>query len=798
MGYISHIELPDGTTYDIQDKQPAVLDIPNTPASIATFSGAANLPLSSLKVAIEPQQDLHGYDAPWAGGAGKNKLPMTVDGIKATNTYHSWSGNSTTINNVTITIETDSVGNVTGIRFNGTASADITFNLASNITISNGSYVWSNDQIVNISNLWMSLTSPNLAITLSSEKEKNVTVSNGSIGSAYIYASSGNAFNNVVFKPMLRPASVTDATFAPYSNICPIIGWDEANVTRTGKNLFDIHIDKDTALTTIDLDKPITTYITISAVNNNVLVRDAVWRVGVKLKSGQMYYVGDPTYVYKFPRTLYGTEENPIVQIQYRGQTITSGSYDVQIEFGQTPTTYEPYNGATYTIDLDGTRYGGTLDVVSGELVVDRVYIDMGSPIWRYTNNRFYYNPTNAKVYTLIEVANLLCSQYPNSQYNSQADNTISGYAGYIYVRADSYSGDTTAFKTAMNGVQLVYELATPITVQLTPTQVKSLLGSNNIFADCGQITECKYVVSKYDGMTAKISEVAYSATNATSATTASKLGSSNVGSATQPIYLSAGTATACTYTLGKSVPSDAVFTDTQANWAQTTATALDYIKNKPTFGTAFTLDGTTINHSKYGSSGTAGTSSATHGATLAVPYITTNAQGHVTGKGTHTHTVEGLQYHTANISRVVMMSDGQVSVQTKGYLSCNNYDNTGFKPMTASAFNVSSSRKVKENIEPIADEEAYKLLDVTPVSFDYISEIGGAKNQFGVIAEEVNDILPFVVSIPEDYKEDDGNYMNVPSVDYSKFIPHLIKLVQIQEQKINDLQQEIFELKNK
>ena len=55
----------------------------------------------------------------------------------------------------------------------------------------------------------------------------------------------------------------------------------------------------------------------------------------------------------------------------------------------------------------------------------------------------------------------------------------------------------------------------------------------------------------------------ATNATNATSATTASKLGSSNVGSATQPIYLSAGTATACTYTLGKSVPSDAKFTDT-------------------------------------------------------------------------------------------------------------------------------------------------------------------------------------------------------------------------------------------
>ena len=40
---------------------------------------------------------------------------------------------------------------------------------------------------------------------------------------------------------------------------------------------------------------------------------------------------------------------------------------------------------------------------------------------------------------------------------------------------------------------------------------------------------------------------------------------------------------------------------------------------------------------------GTAGTSSATSGSTLAVPYVTVNANGHVTGYGTHTHTVTGF-----------------------------------------------------------------------------------------------------------------------------------------------------------
>ena len=43
----------------------------------------------------------------------------------------------------------------------------------------------------------------------------------------------------------------------------------------------------------------------------------------------------------------------------------------------------------------------------------------------------------------------------------------------------------------------------------------------------------------------------------------ATQVGTIDVGNATQPIYLDDGTPTAVTYTLGKSVPADAVFTDT-------------------------------------------------------------------------------------------------------------------------------------------------------------------------------------------------------------------------------------------
>ena len=48
------------------------------------------------------------------------------------------------------------------------------------------------------------------------------------------------------------------------------------------------------------------------------------------------------------------------------------------------------------------------------------------------------------------------------------------------------------------------------------------------------------------------------------SATSAVKLDTATAGSATQPVYFTGGKPTACTYTLGKSVPSDAVFTDTK------------------------------------------------------------------------------------------------------------------------------------------------------------------------------------------------------------------------------------------
>lgn len=50
-----------------------------------------------------------------------------------------------------------------------------------------------------------------------------------------------------------------------------------------------------------------------------------------------------------------------------------------------------------------------------------------------------------------------------------------------------------------------------------------------------------------------------------------------------------------------------------------------------------------TLNHSNSVTAGTIGSSSETSGATVSIPYATYDSNGHITGNGTHTHTITGF-----------------------------------------------------------------------------------------------------------------------------------------------------------
>ena len=81
--------------------------------------------------------------------------------------------------------------------------------------------------------------------------------------------------------------------------------------------------------------------------------------------------------------------------------------------------------------------------------------------------------------------------------------------------------------------------------------------------------------------------------------------------------------------------------------------------------------------------------------------------------------------------------------------------------------------------------ERAKAILNVDVVTFDY-KDGGVGKNPLdrsGVNAEDVLEAAPEVVSYA------DVNDEEIPdSVDYSKFVPYLIKMIQIQQDEIDQL----------
>ena len=153
-------------------------------------------------------------------------------------------------------------------------------------------------------------------------------------------------------------------------------------------------------------------------------------------------------------------------------------------------------NGSTICESLGNTYYGGVLGVVSGKLFITRQLIDLGSLTYTARGNSVF---TSSKLTDAPEVKfDILCSEYEVKQVNSleilSYDMVISSVPSYnkkiIMIRdTDHANDDATTFKTAMNGIQLVYKLATPIEVQLTPTQLSTIIGNNTISSDKGSLT---------------------------------------------------------------------------------------------------------------------------------------------------------------------------------------------------------------------------------------------------------------------------------------------------------------------
>jgi hypothetical protein len=117
------------------------------------------------------------------------------------------------------------------------------------------------------------------------------------------------------------------------------------------------------------------------------------------------------------------------------------------------------------------------------------------------------------------------------------------------------------------------------------------------------------------------------------------------------------------------------------------------------------------------------------------------------------------------------------------------NYTNSGYRPVVASAFNVGSDERLKKDIVTIP-AALDKVSRLRGVYFDWKNEEqDGGAHQVGVIAQEVEAVLPEAVHTNSDgYK----------TVDYGKLSSVLIEAVKEQQKQIDEQRKEIEALKQK
>ena len=192
--------------------------------------------------------------------------------------------------------------------------------------------------------------------------------------------------------------------------------------------------------------------------------------------------------------------------------------YDIQIESGSTATAYETYenlcpisghsavtlnhagtsqsdNPTSITVQLGQTVYGGSVDLVSGVGTVTKAlqtwtkcggagssagcfYVFASVPITKSVGRAI---ATYLKTYDGVGQS----SNMPNWSL------TQSGGGQYtIWGKFDSSYTSKTDFDNylASNPLSICYELATPITFQLTPNQIQMLERNNTLWAEEGDI----------------------------------------------------------------------------------------------------------------------------------------------------------------------------------------------------------------------------------------------------------------------------------------------------------------------
>ena len=114
------------------------------------------------------------------------------------------------------------------------------------------------------------------------------------------------------------------------------------------------------------------------------------------------------------------------------------------------------------------------------------------------------------------------------------------------------------------------------------------------------------------------------------------------------------------------------------------------------------------------------------------------------------------------------------------------------------------SDKRLKENRKPISNavEKVLKLKGITYDWIDNISEVTGTEwnhteKQAGLIAQDVQKVLPEAVSIAPFDKDGEGKSVSGKdylTIDYARVVPLLVNAIKEQQVQIEELKKEIKE----
>lgn len=498
------------------------------PADMLTVTdGADNIPLKSLTVAIEPKQDLHGYDHPWVGGAGKNLVCSTIAKIKEVNTQGTWTSDTAYKHNgITFTITSHDGVSIDAVKIGGMANSDAYFRLDSPRTDFPTGNLIANAGVVIPQGGGVYMGTSCVFADIYSGKFNNVTNTtdkqftndgSGKIEPA-LKVPNGSIESGGVLRPMIRLATEASSAYEPYSNICPITGWDEATVTRTGKNLLNPNAIGDVTTgngTRQGVEFTIPGDYTISA------------QAAYTSNAGNIYVTKYDGSTYSNGAAIVNgsTKNNPFTNTITEGQKLIvhGGSgisaaiaedviekCSIQLEYGSAATAYEPYTDNTLPISMKSisgsTVYGGTVTVNedgTGTLVVDRAKVTLtGNESLAYSTNTksFYHDAADTvpgiagKEYTVAFDG--VCDRFAPYDGVTAWANLAIACVGYVNAASPrlrfSIPGETEvteAVRAKLAGTEVAYKLAAPVTYPLTATQLRTLLGNNILWCDAGHVT---------------------------------------------------------------------------------------------------------------------------------------------------------------------------------------------------------------------------------------------------------------------------------------------------------------------